>query len=372
MATPEKDSPPESQLRINRLTLTNYKGIDHLELEFPAPTLPGDADVTVIGSENGMGKTSVLESIVLSMGLIQRDWTFPIAAKHADSEGVAALTETVVRAGCHTADILANVCVGSHLGHTHLTVDGDNVSFGLMNVSEDFRSAVNDKLQTGTSFDWKEWKSLARQVLTPGDDPFIDPLQMYFHSYRRVTEANLLTERAAGRESNNGKEGQNLRMPSSEFKRAIARAMMGKAGVLSSPKPQEAQRQLDQLKELLKEYALVEPTQLHDTGQSLEPLVRPLTHQEDFRLDGLSSGQKELVSLLFSVWLSSLDSPKVVLIDEPELHLNAQWHRKLVRWLTELAPENQYILATHSDEIFGAVDPSHRILLKPAEAGTNA
>ncbi|MBZ5713603.1 AAA family ATPase [Nannocystis pusilla] len=55
----------------------------------------------------------------------------------------------------------------------------------------------------------------------------------------------------------------------------------------------------------------------------------------------------------------------MVLIDEPELHLNAEWQVKFVRLLFKLAPKNQYIFATHSEFIFRSVQEDRRILIGP-------
>jgi predicted ATP-dependent endonuclease of OLD family len=83
----------------------------------------------------------------------------------------------------------------------------------------------------------------------------------------------------------------------------------------------------------------------------------------------LSSGQKEMIATLFLIWKNTKKQPSIVLIDEPELHLNAEWHGDFVRQLYKLAPQNQYILATHSEEIFRSVDERHRSVLIPDEDG---
>ena len=59
---------PKPAASIRRISLRNYKGIDQVELELPAPRMVKDPDVFVIGSENGLGKTSILEccSLLLS------------------------------------------------------------------------------------------------------------------------------------------------------------------------------------------------------------------------------------------------------------------------------------------------------------------
>ncbi len=56
-----------------------------------------------------------------------------------------------------------------------------------------------------------------------------------------------------------------------------------------------------------------------------------------------------------------------MLIDEPELHLNAEWHRRFIWQLHELQPKNQYVVATHSEDVFDSVEPTCRVLLETGE-----
>jgi predicted ATP-binding protein involved in virulence len=78
----------------------------------------------------------------------------------------------------------------------------------------------------------------------------------------------------------------------------------------------------------------------------------------------LSSGQKEIIATLFLIWYQTRNKPGIVLIDEPELHLNPEWHRDFIRQLGRIAPNNQYIIATHSEDIFASVDKDRRFLLQ--------
>ena len=62
-----------------------------------------------------------------------------------------------------------------------------------------------------------------------------------------------------------------------------------------------------------------------------------------------------------------MTKPALVLIDEPELHLNADWQRELIYQLHASMPQNQYILATHSEDIFASVSPVRRLMLLGSE-----
>ena len=88
---------------------------------------------------------------------------------------------------------------------------------------------------------------------------------------------------------------------------------------------------------------------------------------KELDLTQLSSGEQHEVVLLYEL-IFNVKPNVLVLIDEPELHLNAEWHSDFVERLQEYGPHNQYILATHSEQMFGSVDADRRALLIPMES----
>ena len=67
-------------------------------------------------------------------------------------------------------------------------------------------------------------------------------------------------------------------------------------------------------------------------------------------VDLLSAGQIEL--FLFLAELAMNESRTgIIFIDEPELHLDPQWHRLILSTLRRLQPRAQLVVATHSPEI---------------------
>ncbi|CAN5640343.1 AAA family ATPase [soil metagenome] len=67
------------------------------------------------------------------------------------------------------------------------------------------------------------------------------------------------------------------------------------------------------------------------------------------RLRILSSGERQIVTMLFAAFEQSLGN--VVLIDEPELSLHIDWQRKLMPKMVRQLGETQIIVCTHSPEI---------------------
>lgn len=85
----------------------------------------------------------------------------------------------------------------------------------------------------------------------------------------------------------------------------------------------------------------------------------------------IGSGAVSFITTLMVIWQAtrffgpSFDAcPHLVLVDEPELHLNAWLQQRFVRELERIAPHNQYVLATNSEEVFASVLPHQRLLLE--------
>lgn len=71
----------------------------------------------------------------------------------------------------------------------------------------------------------------------------------------------------------------------------------------------------------------------------------------DIQLEQLSSGEKQILLILTSVFLQE-EKPNVLLMDEPEISLHISWQDRLIDLLRQLNPQCQIILTTHSPNIF--------------------
>lgn len=154
---------------------------------------------------------------------------------------------------------------------------------------------------------------------------------------------------------------------SSIFKRKIFELLLGEANLYETVHSKESKEDIEKLNSLLQLYVnnfdvkIGKLKQLSDGSNDIR--IKPINNGESISIDGLSSGEKEIISILFLILHHTKDCPSVVLIDEPELHLNTQWHRSFVNSLLRTAPENQYIIATHSEDIMDSVLQDHRTLL---------
>lgn len=68
-------------------------------------------------------------------------------------------------------------------------------------------------------------------------------------------------------------------------------------------------------------------------------------------MDRLSAGEKQILLLLFTLFLME-DKSTVLLLDEPEISLHIEWQDRLISLMNELNPNCQIIMTTHSPNIF--------------------
>ncbi len=202
---------------------------------------------------------------------------------------------------------------------------------------------------------------------------------LYFHSYRKIQEGNpefgMMVEPKLLSRPMGGVPSHEINMVFerfsivSRFKIEILRAMMRKANLFEQLAGDNTDETLEKLNGLIERYAAGRIEKLRPLSDNrVDFRITPIKGGASFAFDGLSSGQKEIVATLFLIWHYTRNRPGIILIDEPELHLNSEWHRDFVRHVTQLVPQNQYILATHSEDIFKSVDRDRRIFLGIAEA----
>ncbi len=361
MASPEK----KQILRLRRLKIQNYKRLDELEVFFPKPQLMGDPDILVLGSENGGGKTSVLECI----GLL-------FLCSYAGSRVNRLLAE---------ADWLLELSdLFIKSGADNCTIDGDfelNGKAMKIQVNITRKNGIN---VVGGKEDWarkwnrREWEDIdlsddgLMKLLGITGEPLILPPLLHFNSSRKVQEGSIdlaaLTERSSPRGIRMGPARSRFgRVVStiSAFKTEMLSSMLGRASLFEDINESQSKATAEKLNELLLRYAGGKIEQLRNVKGTIDFRVQREDSEASFTFDALSSGQKEIVSTLFLIWRHSEENPTIVLIDEPELHLNAEWHGDFVKQLIRLAPNNQYVLATHSEHIFGSVEERQRAILMP-------
>jgi AAA domain, putative AbiEii toxin, Type IV TA system len=370
--TNKKKTPSSTGLRLSRLSIKNYKKLDSLEIDFPRPLMENDLDILVFGSKNGGGKTSVIEcsSLLLLAGLLGERFD-----RFRDVEPLLDVTNLLVTAGYKQAVLVGDFEKSKKTCRVTLKIQPKN--FAKPEISGD-DSIFKEYQSTRELWRLGGLEYGLSSILAFSGEPLIAPPLLHFNSYRKIQESNpelgMMADDypiRAMRYSRSSMRG--VSSPISFFKLEILRSLMGKASLFEGLDKGESESVLSQLNNLIERYCGGRIENLRPLPDNKVDIRIKLNNSENsFSFDGLSSGQKEMIATLFLIWKNTHDQPSIVLIDEPELHLNAEWHGDFVEQLRKLAPRNQYILATHSEEIFRSVDESRRAVLVPNNNGETA
>ena len=352
-------------IKIRRIAIRNYKGIDEIELDFPPPQMPDTPDICVIGSSNGLGKTSIIEcGAFLLLALTRQIDHFMLHDRHLSVN----VPDLIIKAGAKSAEINGLIVVGEK----SITVQIQLNRHGMVKISGE---AAPELLQDRPPLDLEsQVGELIRMICGFTPNPILENTFLLFHSYRKVQEGSpelgMMVERSPSRQRDSFRFNRRYDFPVSAFKLRILRSLMDEANLFEFVDEQEPDETIDKLNSLVQFYADGKISKLRPSSDNtVDFRINPVSNGWSFSFDGLSSGQKEIISTLFLIWHHTKNNPSVVFIDEPELHLNAQWHRNLINKLVDMAPHNQYIMATHSADIMDSVSETQRILLLREQEG---
>jgi predicted ATP-binding protein involved in virulence len=111
-----------------------------------------------------------------------------------------------------------------------------------------------------------------------------------------------------------------------------------------------------------------------DVRVNRHPLSMEVKKEAKFlRVEQLSDGEKCTLALLgdisrrLSIANPERDNPNegdgIVLIDEIELHMHPTWQRRILNTLSEVFPNIQFIITTHSPQVLGEVSGKYNIFM---------
>ena len=339
--------------RIEQIQIRDYKGIDSLDLEFPLPKMRHEPDVFVFGSENGVGKTAVLESCAfLLLALLNQNEGFAFQPRNLD-------VGTIVRAGADRAAISGRV------RHNNTVIKIELILNRNGQPETHYKHLTGGPLED-LGFDaGQDSRELIGAICGLTPNPVITKLFLFFHSYMTIPSGSTATRDMVAHGQPNDPRSM------SHFKNHVLQALLSRAGLFKESHRDALATDLLLLNELLHEYADATIEGLHPRSDgALDISIKANSSLHSYTIDGLSSGQKQVISTLYLASHETRTAPRVVFFDEPELHLNAQWHRRFVDNVHEQAPSNQYLMATHSEDVMRSVASDRRIFLghsKPAQ-----
>lgn len=111
---------------------------------------------------------------------------------------------------------------------------------------------------------------------------------------------------------------------------------------------------------------LLAPKRLIDVNVKTQQIMYELD-EEKRPIETLSSGEREVVNIVFDFLLRN-PSDCIVFFDEPELHLHPELSYKLLRTLSSIGNNNQFVFCTHSPEIITASIENSVVFVTPRRA----
>ncbi len=297
---------------IETLSIRDFRGIDKLDLDFRGPDGHPNS-LVVLAGPNGCGKTTVLEAALILVGGHEL-----IAGRRG---------RPAIRRGARDYDIRANI-------------------------------RAHDVIRMGYD---------AAHLYDP--DPHPVP-HRYFPSSRAPSFVGHVAPSVGRTESRPSIEGRN---PLLEIKQLLVNAATIERFGSAPPQFVSYSAVIREINNAWREF-------YPESGQSFTVEIVPADESKiggfdvylispdatRVEIDLLSSGQLELFLFLSTLALNQ-DREGILFIDEPELHLDPQWHRPILRSLVRLQPRAQLVVATHSPEIYDAAASYERHYLVPED-----
>ncbi len=295
------------QIGIREISIENFRGIEQIALKWVGPSnLP--TQVVVLGGPNGCGKTSILEACLLACG-------HPAALR-------GKYGSEAIRHG--TADYRIEISTQSRDYQTKVTIDS--------------KSKPKEELPCSYFSSWR----------APG---LIGPVS--------------ITAGKKGRRPDRTEANRFWRIKQF-FVNAQAHELFPTQKMLTESRFQRAISDLNHVWQMFypEQKFVIEPVR-DDPDAGFEMYLLQ-ANESRLSIEFLSSGQLEIFSLAGGLIIDDFQEG-IVIIDEPELHLDPQWHRQLLRALLHVKPNCQVLVATHSPEIFDSVRSFERHFLIPSD-----
>lgn len=360
MTTPKAAT--DALLRIDRLTLENYRCFSECSLDFH-PSL------TVLVAENAQGKSTILEALSLALD--------PLVATLTDSKSPG-FARSDVRLSLMDGEGMTAILPASFSMEAEISGRPVIWSRSLGSVSTQSRSSKRElKTVVDAAVKLKDASST--------DSAAVLPVIAYYRTDRLWSSQSSSTNRTGERHSLTGRMSgyDNWATPTSSFRLFMDWYRSAFNDLRSSTsKFRDADNRLE--KQLAAIHDAVR-TALEPTGWtsiSWEKNVQTDGHIQaapefiaighntkgKLPLELLSDGVKSMVSLVADLSYRCVRlnpqfgeeaarlTPGVVLIDEIDMHLHPRWQQVVVGLLRRAFPQVQLIVTSHSPQVLSTVD----------------
>jgi predicted ATP-binding protein involved in virulence len=369
-------------MKVKRLELKGFRGFDEIVLDFDtSPQRP-----TVFIGVNGVGKSSVLDSLVILLSwFIKRIEFDPDSKKPLQSETEhRSLPESQFAYGYPFEDIKNNCDNAS--GKILIDYQSEEIQWTISTVFQ-LHNYVEDTNTNHTinmsSEEVEELNILTKKIrdATRKNSYESLPIIIYYSVNRSSSQIPLISQDIVSTTAIDA------------YKNALDRKSIDSKEFFQWYRNTE-----DLENERIRDDANYKDKQLVAVRNAIHSLIPEFNNLrvrrsplrmtvnktigdkvEELSIDQLSDGEKCLLAMVgdiarrLAIANPSLDDPLqgegIVLIDEIELHLHPQWQHKIIPRLTETFPNCQFIVTTHSPQILSHVYPENIYILQSTPDG---
>jgi predicted ATP-binding protein involved in virulence len=345
-------------MKITRLSLTHYRGVHSLSLDF-------QERLNVFFGVNGAGKSTIIDAVAIMLS-----WAVSRIRYSGASSG-RPIQETDVTNGKSSSSVQLDCIEGDQPIEWRLSKSrkGHGSPEDRSNLAE--LNEFTKGLQ-GQFSEKAENLNLPLFVYYPVNRAVLDiPLRIREkHSFKPITVYDdALTSGANFRTFFEWfREREDLENENREYRQPT---LFDNQHDTSFPDPQlEAVRRALQL--FLPEFENLR-VRRNPLRMEVEKNGKLLT------VNQLSDGEKCLIAMVGDLARrmaianpersDPLEGEGIILIDEIDLHLHPKWQRMIVPRLLEVFPKCQFIISTHSPNVITHVQPDSLYLLKQTDSG---
>ena len=350
-------------MRLNKIEIQNYRCFDKLAVEFPN-------QLSVIVGNNATGKSTILDAAAIMLGTFLTG--FDLASGHGigkeDARNVSYEMGSVV-------DLQPQFPVKLHAW-------GEVVGRKI-----DWIRALNSSSGRTTMVDAKEMSAISAECqsrVRQGDKSLILPIISYYGTGRLWAQKK--ESRKAGELQRFSRLSGYMDCLAPESNEKMMLKWFQKMTIQSSqseklsPEFQAVKEAIAYCFQSITGYTKIDVQFNLDTHDidiiyCKENQDNQTSKYHRFPMKDLSDGYKNTLSMIADIayrmailnpQLSNRvlkETPGVILIDEVDLHLHPQWQQRILKDLTELFPNVQFIVTTHAPAVINSIKKESLIAL---------
>lgn len=347
-------------MRIDALTLKNFRRFDKLEMNF-------SPQFNVLVGKNGSGKTTILDALSVAMGA----WLLGMSKFNKDCKA-RSIGREEARLKCVQFNKNGKKLVRYEYQHP-VTVKAEGEVAGKELAWERTLEGQNGRTTSMGAAGMKSLAQSAGRAVMHGETSVTLPLISYYGTGLIWQQPRDLKAR---RESSNTKASKSRLKGylNSHDPRSDANSLFRWIQTQQFIALQEgAAPELEAVKRAV--LGCIEGGKKLYFSVNLADLILEVAGQERQPFNNLSDGYKKMTAMVGDIAWKALqlnphlgtrapsETPGIVLIDELDLHLHPSWQRRVIEDLRRTFPKLQFICTTHSPFIIQSAHPGEVISL---------